>query len=402
MEKHKLTIHAAGCCLVDYLYTGMDFSGSKFTSYAGMGGIAPGKLVFSEDVAQATGVAFTKIEQDLLEGKAPDAVNLGGPAVVALLNMAQLLSEREEDVKTAFWGVIGGYQAGKQLQSFLSRSPITEVHMKPVSLATPNTVVLSDPNYNTHGERAFINTIGAAAELQSSDIPEEFFDADIVLFGGTALVPGLHDSLTTLLKTAKKRGCFTVVGTVYDFRNEKLYPDQPWPLGEGESYQNIDLLLADDEEARRLTGTRTLKEAADALIRRGVTAFIITKGAKSVFAYAGGTKWKPFTGTLEVCNAITVECTAHPERRGDTTGCGDNYAGGVTADIACQLQEGGTLDIVRAHMVGSVSGGYACFYAGGAYFEEHHGEKLQSMLPYLKIHSKELSIALPDCWRGNN
>ncbi|MGM0432807.1 MAG: carbohydrate kinase family protein [Spirochaetota bacterium] len=399
MNKDKtITINATGCCLVDYLYTGMDFTSSEFATYASRGGITPGKLVFSEDVAQSSGVDFPTIERELLGSKAPDTVNLGGPAVVALMNSSQLLSGRPEEVATAFWTVAGTDDAGRRLRSFLAASPITQVNIKQGTLPTPNTVVLSDPAYNTYGERAFINTIGAAAQLHSEDLPETFFDADIAFFGGTALVPDIHDHLTTLLQKAKAHGCFTVVGTVYDFRNEKLHPGEPWPLGEGDSYQYIDLLIVDEEEALRLTGTKTLDAAAEDLIRNRTGAFIITKGAKSVWAYAGGKPWRPFTGKLPVCDSITDELIAHPEKKGDTTGCGDNYVGGVMADIACQLRDGDDLDIVRAHMVGSVSGGYACFYAGGAFFERQSGEKLQGMLPYMNIHSRELGIELPECW----
>ena len=397
-----ITINATGCCLVDYLYTGMDFTSEEFRAYTSRGGITPGKLVFSEDVAQSSGVDFPTIERELLGGKAPDTVNLGGPAVVALMNAAQLLSGRTEEVRTAFWTVVGDDDAGRRLQSFLADSPIGQVNIKQGTLPTPNTVVLSDPLYNTYGERAFINTIGAAAQLHSADLPETFFDADIAFFGGTALVPDIHDHLTTLLRKAKAHGCFTIVGTVYDFRNEKLHPGAPWPLGEGDSYQYIDLLVVDEEEALRLTGTTTLDEAAEALIHKGTGAFIITKGAHSVVVYAGKKPWKPYTGRLSVCDSITDELAAHPEKKGDTTGCGDNYVGGVMADLACQLKEGNDLDIVRAHMVGSVSGGYACFYAGGAFFEHQPGEKLHGMLPYMAIHSRELGIDLPECWSKEN
>lgn len=399
MSNHTLVIHAVGCCLVDYLYTGIDFTSNAFSFYAQEGGIVPGKLVFSEDVERALKVPFSEIKRALLKNKSPDTVNLGGPAVVALMHASQLLLGKGEDLETAFWGAMGDDNAGEQLQSFLNHSSITNIHMKKAALPTPNTIVLSDPQYNIHGERAFINTIGAAAELVKNDIPTEFFDADIVLFGGTALVPGIHDSLTSLLRTAKERGCFTVVGTVYDYRNEKRHPERPWSLGEGESYQYIDLLIADEEEACRLTGKKMLDSAISTLIEFGVSAFIITKGAEPVVAYASKTMWKPFYGTLAVCTAITEECIAHPERRGDTTGCGDNYVGGVIADMAYQIREGGPFDIVRAHMVGSASGGYSCFYVGGAFFEKQPGEKLHNILPYMEIHSRELGIALPECWK---
>lgn len=414
------TIHGTGCCLVDYLYTGIDFSSPLFQKYqddgSSSGGIEPGKLVFSENLEAFSGRSFAAITQELLGGKNPDTINLGGPAIVALMNTAQLLQDSASEklygkTETAFWGIRGHDAAGRQLKEFIMQSSISHLHVKKGEKETPNTVVLSDPNYRVHGERAFINTIGAAGELCPADLPEEFFDADMVIFGGTGLVPELHDHLTSLLVKAKESGCFTIVGTVYDFRNQKKDPTAVWPLGEGNSFPHIDLLIMDEEEAKRLTGAQSLKEAAQELINKGSQAFIITQGAKSVYLHAQGDRWKDFSGTLPVCDYITKELTEHPERRGDTTGCGDNYVGGVTADIARQLQnlkdpekpdsakESGFLDILRANMLGSVSGGYACFYDGGAYFESSPGQKLNGIKTYIPKHCSELGIAVPPEWK---
>jgi sugar/nucleoside kinase (ribokinase family) len=60
----------------------------------------------------------------------------------------------------------------------------------------------------------------AAAEYGPESLPEDFFDAEMVLFGATALVPPLHDTLDELCRKAKKSNAFVVVTTVFDFRNE--------------------------------------------------------------------------------------------------------------------------------------------------------------------------------------
>jgi sugar/nucleoside kinase (ribokinase family) len=64
--------------------------------------------------------------------------------------------------------------------------------------------VLSDPDYDHgHGERIFINNIGAAWNLYPDDLDDAFFESNMVVFGGTALVPHIHQSLLELLKKAK-------------------------------------------------------------------------------------------------------------------------------------------------------------------------------------------------------
>jgi hypothetical protein len=68
---------------------------------------------------------------------------------------------------------------------------------------SPFTDVYSDPLFNNgHGERTFVNNIGVASDYHPAMLPEDFFKSDIVCFGGTALVPVIHNNLTRLLKRA--------------------------------------------------------------------------------------------------------------------------------------------------------------------------------------------------------
>jgi sugar/nucleoside kinase (ribokinase family) len=67
----------------------------------------------------------------------------------------------------------------------------------------------------------------------------------------------------------------------------------------------------------------------------------------------------------------------------DTTGCGDNFVGGVIASVVNQLiSEAGKPDMNEACSWGIVSGGFACFYMGGTYFEKKTGENITRIKPY--------------------
>ena len=69
---------------------------------------------------------------------------------------------------------------------------------------TPATDVLSDPDYdNGNGERIFINSIASAWNYSPEHLDSAFFNSEILVFGGTALVPLIHDNLTELLQKAK-------------------------------------------------------------------------------------------------------------------------------------------------------------------------------------------------------
>ena len=135
----------------------------------------------------------------------------------------------------------------------------------------------------------FINSIGAAGDYLPGDVTDDFFDSDIVIFGGTALVPRIHDGLTTLLKKAKSKGCRTIVNTVFDFRSEKAHPDDKWPLGESEdTYKYIDILIADREEAIRLSGQSDIKESIGFFRKNKLSSLIITNGSKNLSLYSDG------------------------------------------------------------------------------------------------------------------
>jgi sugar/nucleoside kinase (ribokinase family) len=245
---------------------------------------------------------------------------------------------------------------------------------------------LSDPDYDGgHGERIFINNIGAAGDLLPEDLDEAFFESDIVVFGGTALVPEIHRNLLDLLKKARAKGAVTVVNTVHDFLSEKEDPDRAWPLGASvETYDHIDLLIANMEEALRLSGQRTIEDALSFFASTRLGAVIVTNGAKPLHYMGNGPLFGVKSGRKPVSEKISGEILSHPERVGDTTGCGDNFAGGVIASIARQMMErpGVPPDLDKAMALGTVSGGFACFYNGGTFFEEYGGHKGELIAPY--------------------
>jgi sugar/nucleoside kinase (ribokinase family) len=78
---------------------------------------------------------------------------------------------------------------------------------------------------------------------------------------------------------------------------------------------------------------------------------------------------------------------------GDTTGCGDNFAGGIIASAAWQLRykKPGELDIIDACAWGIASGGFTCFYIGGTYLEWSKGEKFNLVNPYYELYRKQIA-----------
>ncbi|MBK9391295.1 MAG: carbohydrate kinase family protein [Bacteroidetes bacterium] len=389
-----IIVSGAGCCLVDLLFNDISFSSSNVKPYLsvnrGDGGLTPGHLVFREEFEKFCGKPFDTVLKEITGGRKHNKINIGGPSIVSLINIAQLIDKDQCEVR--FYGRGGNDEPGNFLLSSLRKTPVVLSDYRLIGKPTPSTVVLSDPGYeNGHGERMFINSIAAAWEFGPDDLPDEFFRSDIVVFGGTALVPVIHDNLAALLKKAKANGCRTVVNTVFDFRNEKADPSKRWPLGESdESYALTDLLIADQEEAFRLSGERDTKAALQFFRNKKVASVVITNGSKNITAWSDGRFFmKDDVFELPVSKKVTDELLS--ARGGDTTGCGDNFAGGVIASIVNQLNGGTVLpDLKEACYRGIVSGGFTCFYLGGTFFEELPGEKRQKMEPYYAAYRQQI------------
>jgi sugar/nucleoside kinase (ribokinase family) len=381
-----MKISGIGCTLIDYLYNWISFNSPELEPYIslneGDGGISPGKLVFTGELEDFANEPYDTIIERITGGRKPDAKNIGGPAVVSMIHLAQLLEGRAE---IRFTGAIGKDEAGRDMLDFLQKTPLSSDYLQFFNEPTPFTHVLSDPDYNDgNGERTFINNIGAAYHLK--DPGHEFFDADICVFGGTALVPAIHDKLGFLLRKAKERNAITVVNTVYDFRNQKKNPDRRWPLGSSdESYKLTDLLIMDLEESLKLSGEDSGDAALDFFISKGVKGVVITEGAEEIRVFSSRDVYKDDLKTkFSVSGKVSsdLKCSGV---KGDTTGCGDNFVGGMIYSLAEQLLDGiKKPDIREMIRWGRASGGYACFYLGGTYFESESGEKKSKVVRYLE------------------
>jgi sugar/nucleoside kinase (ribokinase family) len=315
---------------------------------------------------------------------------------VPLIHVSQFLDLSEFEVK--FYGGSGKDQTSGFISGLLKKTPLDISNYKEISTKnTPFTHVFSDASYdNNHGERTFINNIGAAWDYSPDMLDDGFFKSDIVCFGGTALVPQIHDNLTGLLSKAKKNGSLTVVNTVFDFRNEKKNPGVQWPLGDTDrSLKLIDLLMMDCEEALKISGCQTIDQAADFFISKEVSSFIITNGSKNLYAYSDGRLFEKVNLIqVPVSGKVIETLLQNPDLKGDTTGCGDNFAGGAVTSLATQLKSvnKGEFDLFQTLAWAVASGGFTCFYLGGTYFEERPGEKLAKVKELVHDYLKQISI----------
>jgi sugar/nucleoside kinase (ribokinase family) len=394
--KRPFRISGTGCALVDYLYKPVNFNHANFLRYLsksrGDGGLAPGKLVFTEEFEKFCGEPYLQARAHITSNMKPVAVNIGGPSIVSLIHTAQMLTGVPAEV--SFYGGRGKDDTGRFIVNRVRETPLKIGYYKTGEENTPFTDVLSDPDFDQgNGERIFINNIGAAWNFLPEDLDDTFFDSDMVVFGGTAIVPGIHASLGSLLRKAKDHKAITVVNTVYDFLSEKNDPAKPWKLvTSDESFRDIDLLIMDLEEGLRLSGTGTAEAAVDFFRGSGVGALIITHGSEKLHFFSNGRLFGSIEpGTLPVSKKVTHELKQGKGNFGDTTGCGDNLAGGVLAATAQHLikDPGRPVDLRLALAMGIASGGYACFYHGGTFYEEFRGQKQKIIETYYRDYLKQ-------------
>lgn len=417
-RKPTIRISGAGCTLLDFIFNHINFNSKDFKKYIsknqGDGGLSPGQLVFLEDLEKFAGESIATIIRNIIpqgapskessylhEGNvssgrilqgsgefAPNSISIGGPAIVSMIHAAQLLKGEAE---INFYAAIGNDDVAEKLKSLCNETSPGNTSFISKPGRTPLTYVLSDPHFNNgEGERTFINSIGAAASLQPQDLPSQFYKADIITLGGTALVPGIHDQLDLLLDKIPKSS-FRLVNTVFDFRSEKNCPGKQWPMGNGpETLEKIDMLIMDKEEAIRISGKRTLEMAARYFAESPVGSFIITNGPLPVIAGSFlQTGQDREINTFPVSRNI-IEDLIQPSA-GDTTGAGDNFAGGVIYSIASQISSGQSQpDLDDAIAWGIVSGGFACSHLGGIYKEMQPGEKLNILKKYYHLYKMQL------------
>ena len=458
MENGSFRVNAAGCSLVDNLYGRTSFETAAYrrlvSRSAGDGGLVTGGLTFSDALTAFAGSRpedYPELLAELAGGRAPDSSNIGGPGIVPVIHASQV--RRNPAVRYRFSGVIGRDENGRRLESLLAGAGFSSDDYRKSDMPTPSTDVLSDPAFGGgRGERTFINTIGAAAAFGPESLPTDFFDAELLLFGATALVPPLHDALDGLCRRGRAAGAFVMVCTVFDFRSEARMRGRPWPLVD--DYGSIDLLVMDREESLKISGCTSPAEAVAWFLTKGCGAVVVTQGVEDVLLAArdGGPFSAPRRTAMPTCR-YADEVAAGLDTPHDTTGCGDNFVGGLLDSIAHQMAgrngtgpnvgnradvedgrvagsepdvgrgptaadrglapggpdvdrapaaagepasgEAGRLNLEEAVVSGMAAGAFALTCLGGVYYEDGPGDKLALLAPYVEAYRNQLSEGAP-------
>ena len=146
-----MRINGIGCSSVDSLYYPVNFRSEAYRKYSadenGGKGIITGGLVFGESLEKIFGKNYSDIISEITGGKIKPGKNIGGPSIVALIHMAQLLSGA--DVSIGFYGTRGNDENGRYLEEGLSSFGLDIENYIVTGGLTPFTDVLSDPDTTT-------------------------------------------------------------------------------------------------------------------------------------------------------------------------------------------------------------------------------------------------------------
>lgn len=224
----------------------------------------------------------------------PRSISSGGSAANTIHGMANL------GVKTGFMGKIGHDELGNFFKEDLVNHNIDPTLFYG-SADSGKAVALISPD----SERTFTTFLGASLELGAEDLDAKHF-SNYDYFHIEGYLVQNHDLISRAVALAKGAGCkvsldlasFNVVDDNLDFLRELI-----------KNY--VDILFANEEEAKSFTGKEPLKALHDIA---EITDIAVVKTGKK--------------GSLVKQNSIVHEIGIIPAKSVDTTGAGDLYAAG--------------------------------------------------------------------------
>lgn len=206
-------------------------------------------------------------------------------------------------------GVVGDDLAGRAVVDELANTGVQVRTRIDGQRSTGTVVVIVDPT----GERTMVPDPGANVSLAPQDIPDELFvpDAHLHLSGYTLLNQGSRLAGLSALDLARLRRMTTSIdpASVGPLLDIGVADALEWMSG-------ADILLANEDEARALSG-ETDAVAAGAFLATRFATVVIKRGA------AGAMAWKDGAGP------VSSPATSLQVR--DTTGAGDAFAAGFLA-----------------------------------------------------------------------
>ncbi len=201
----------------------------------------------------------------------------------------------------AFIGKVGDDEAGAFFRTDMEGRHV-RTHLLRGKAQTGRCMVLISPDH----ERTFATHLGSAVELEAADLAEEMFK-DCAVFHVEGYLVQNHALLESAFRLARDCGCMVSL----DLASHNTVNDNLEFLRRM-TREYVDVVFANEDEARVFTGESDPRKAAEALNRSAELAVV---------------KVGP-NGSLVSDRSGLIHVDAAPARVVDTTGAGDLYAAG--------------------------------------------------------------------------
>ncbi|MBR6879244.1 MAG: adenosine kinase [Bacteroidales bacterium] len=240
--------------------------------------------------------------------KVGEALRVYGSSMAAGGSTANMVSGASKlGVSTGYIGKVADDELGKFFEEAMVKTGV-----KPMMLTTATPTGCAQAMISNDGERTFATYLGAALELSAEDLRPEMFDGWDILFVEGYLVQNIP-LVDRILELAKGKGMtvaidmasFNVVEQNRDYLNDRIK-------------RYIDIVFANEDESRALTGQEDPVEALHAIAAMCDIA-VVKVGAKGSYLQHGD---------------AVVKIDPIPAKVIDTTGAGDLWAGGFMASYA--------------------------------------------------------------------
>jgi len=225
---------------------------------------------------------------------------LGGMALNTAVAIAKL-----GKVPVGLISCIGHDVSGQILKTGLKELNIDITHMCFTNFENTGVAIcFTHPD----GERSFVLCMAANNKLNESNIDfDAFNDGDFLHIGGAMIMEGTRgEGLASILKKVRAQKITVSVDTCWDGTNQWgniLAPCLPY----------CDILLTNDEEAKRYSGKDNIDDAIKYFSSCGPKVVVVKMGNNGALIQS-----KDFCGIIPIFNVNAV----------DTTGAGDSFAAG--------------------------------------------------------------------------
>jgi sugar/nucleoside kinase (ribokinase family) len=232
--------------------------------------------------------------------------SLGGNGANAAYTVGRL------GVPVRLVGMVGRDGFGEIVLAKLAMAGVDTTGIRRSAASTATTVVL----VSGRGDRRFLHRLGSSGEmyLEPDDFEREIEPGISHYHLATPFtLPRMRAIYPELLRRARARGLATSLDTQWDSQGK-------WMSELAACLPLVDVLFANEDEARMLTGSTDPVKVAAALRDRGASTIVLKRGAEGCAVF---TDREEFHAPAFRVNAV------------DTTGAGDCFAGAWLA-AACR------------------------------------------------------------------